>query len=103
MSIREKLNLPDDVHDHVIDQLIGKDWEGIEELEEHAGYLLFPSKIYKRNKKGGFDETPIMIRVPRQHELRKARVEARARANEEGLDPKLDADQIDDLENICLL
>jgi hypothetical protein len=103
MSIKDKLKLPDSVHDHVVKQLMGKDWSEIEELEEHAGYLLFPAEIYKRNKKGDFDGTPIMIRVPRQHEMRQARVEARAKANKEGLDPVLDKDQIDDLENICIL
>lgn len=103
MIIKDGMGFPEGTSSHVIDQLLGTNWEGIEELEEHAGYLLFPEKIYKRNKKGLWDETSVMIRVPRQHELRKARLMARGKAKEEGLDAELDRDQIDEYENICIL
>ncbi len=94
--------IPTDVHDHVVDQLLGKSWGDLEVLE-HAGYLLFPDKIFKRNSKGGFDETEILLRIPRQNEIRQARVEARKIAAEEELDPKLDPDLFADLDDLCVL
>lgn len=92
----------DDVHDHVIEQLIGKNWGELEILE-HYGYLLFPETLYKRSKSGEFEKQPIVLRVPRQHELREARVEARRIAKDDGLDPSLDKDLIDDIETVCIL
>lgn len=94
--------MPETTHEHVVEQLIGKDWGELEVLE-HASYLLFPDKLYKRNVSGGFDEKRVMLRVPRPHELRKARTMARSIAAEDGLDPKLDRDLIEDIETICIL
>lgn len=95
-------DLPDTVHDHVIDQLIGKSWGDLEVLEV-AGRLMFPDKIYRRKAGGKFDEVPVLIQVPRLPELTKARVEARKIAQEEGLDLKLDRNLFDDWETICIL
>ncbi|MCP4674344.1 MAG: hypothetical protein GY854_02265 [Deltaproteobacteria bacterium] len=95
-------DLPEETHDHVFDQLISKDWGELEVLEV-AGRLLFPDKIYRRTKDGSFNEVPVLIQVPRLPELRKARVEARQIAKEDGLDLKLDSDLVDDLEVVCTL
>jgi hypothetical protein len=97
-----KFDLPETTHDHVIDQLIGKSWGDLEVIEQ-AGRLLFPDKIYKRVNGGKFEEVPILIQVPRHADLCKARVEARRHAAEDGLDPKLDRDLIEDWETICTL
>ena len=94
--------LPDSVHDHVVDQLVGRTWGEIEVLE-HAGYLLFPEKLYKRNRKGGYDPVDICLRVPREHELRQARVLARQIALADNLDLDRDRDLVDDLEIVCIL
>ncbi len=102
MSVNEPYNLPDSVHDPVVEQLVGKNWDEIETLE-HAGYLLFPDKLYKRNRQGGLDEEPIVLRVPREHELRKARVQANKIAEDDGLDPDRDKDLVDNIETVCIL
>lgn len=98
----DKTEIPDSVHNHVLEQLIGKDWGELKVLE-HADYLLFPEKIYRRKKDGKFEEIKICLRVPRDHEMRKARVQARAIAIDEGLDPKLDRDLISNIEDFCIL
>lgn len=92
----------DNVHPHVVEQLIGKSWGELEVLE-HYGYLLFPESIYKRKKDGSFEEKKICLRVPRQHELRKARVDARQIALEDGLDLDRDKDLFGDIETACIL
>lgn len=95
-------DLPKDTHDHVVEQLIGRDWGDLEVLEQ-AGRLLFPEKIYKRSKSGRFDPVSIVVQVPRHPDIVKARIKARELALEDGLDPKLDRDLIDDWETICTL
>lgn len=97
--------MPDDPKEppsHVVEQLLSKSWSEVEALE-HAGYLLFPSELRRRQKDGTYKAQPIMLRVPRQHEVRAARVRARAMAAEDGLDQELDKDLVSDLENFCLL
>lgn len=98
----EKLGKLGAAQDHVVEQLLGKSWGELETLE-HAGYLLFPETLYRRTKDGSFEEIKVALRVPREYERRAARVEARRMATAEGLDPKLDADMIDELETLCLL
>jgi len=95
-------NLPDDLSGHVAEQLVGMEWGQLEVLE-HAGYLLFPEKIFKRQKDGEFKEQKVLIRVPREHEIRKARVTSRRIAKEAELDLKLDADLVENIEDMCLL
>jgi hypothetical protein len=80
--------------------LLGKDWGELEILE-HAGYLLFPAEIAKRKADGTFEQINIRLKVPREPEKRKARLEAREISKAEGLDPELDKDLIEDLEVIC--
>lgn len=94
--------LNDTVPSHVVEQLIGKPWGELEVLE-HAGYLLFPDSIYKRGVNGKFDEVKVMLRLPRQHELRKARVQAREIARRDGLDLDRDRDLVGDIETMCIL
>jgi len=94
--------LPDDVHEHVAKQLLGKTWDEIEVLE-HAGYLLFPAELYRRRRDGTFETIAVCLRVPRMPDIRKARLKARTIAANEGLDHKLDAGAVADLETVCIL
>lgn len=95
-------DIPGDVHDHVIAQLLSKDWGELEVLE-HAGYLLFPDVLLRRQRDGSFKQEPVMLRVPREPDMRKARVEARAIFKKEGLDEKLDRVMFSNLESFCIL
>lgn len=94
--------LVEDDSEHVAIELIGRTWEELEVFEAH-GVLHFPDRVWIRSKSGKFQERKVAIRVPREYELRQARIEARRIAAEEGLDPKLDPDRFDDLDNICIL
>lgn len=102
MSLDDNFKLPDSTHDHVIDQLLNKSWAELEILE-HYGNLLFPEKLYKRKKDGSFESKDIMIRVPREPDLREARVKSRKMAQEDGLDLDRDSDLIETIECICTL
>jgi hypothetical protein len=86
----------------LVKAILDKKWEDLE-AEEYAEYLLFPDELLKRKKDGSFERTPIMIRVPREPESRKARLDARAWASREGLDPALDSDLFDNMDTMCLL
>lgn len=86
----------------LIEFILNKNWEELE-TAEHAGYLLFPDEILKRKKDGTFERVPVMIRVPREHETRKARIEARTWAKDDGLDPELDPDLFDNMDTLCIL
>lgn len=94
--------LPPSVPGHVAHQLLEQSWTDLEAME-FAGYLLFPAELYRRRKSGDFERVKIALRVPRQHELRGARVRARQLAAEQGLDLDRDADMVSDLENVCIL
>lgn len=95
---------PTDESGPVFEQLLGKSWGDLEVLE-HDGRLLFPEKIYKRNARGKFDGQDVLLRVPREPDLRWARVEARRMAldHEPPLDLDRDRDLVDNLESMCLL
>lgn len=86
----------------LVKSILDKKWEELE-ATEFAEYLLFPDELVKRKKDGSFERTPIMIRVPREPESRKARLDARAWAAREGLDPALDPDLFDNMDTMCLL
>jgi hypothetical protein len=96
------MKLDKDRQAHIVDQLVNKSWGELEVLE-HAGYLLFPEKLYQRQKDGTFKETPICIRVPREPEVRTARIKARKICEDEGLDPAKDPDLFDNVDAVCLL
>ena len=87
---------------HVADILINTKWGELEVLE-HAGQLLFPGTLMRRKPKGEVEKTEVRIRVPRQSDLRKARVMARKICTDEGLDPNLDKDLFEDTEIVCTL
>jgi hypothetical protein len=94
--------LPESVPEHVAERLIGLDWAQLE-VVEHAGYLLFPDKIYKAQKSGKFKSEDVMLRVPRWNEQRQARVKARELAAREGIDEEKDRDLFENLENMCIM
>ena len=98
----EKFHIPDDVHEHVADALLGKSWSEVECLE-FADRLLFPAELQKRKADGSFERLPVMLRVPRAPEIRKARLAARKIAQKEGLDERLDSGAIEDLETFEIL
>lgn len=84
------------------EQIANKSWEELG-VAEHDGYLLFPENLLTRSRDGKLKPTPIMLRVPREFEWRKARIAARKWANDDGLDPRLDADLVDNLETLCTM
>ena len=102
MPIKRDINLKNS-SDHVIEQLLNKDWGDLELLETGDGRLLFPAEIHKLKKGGGFETIPVMLRIPREPELRQARVQAREIAKKDGLDLDRDKDLIKNLEDICIL
>lgn len=77
-------------------------WKSLE-AQEYEGRLLYPGKLARKKKDGTFEYIDIMLRVPREPELRKARVDARKQALESGLDLDRDKDLVDDLEIIHIL
>ena len=98
------MTLPEDTHQHVIEQLLSKDWAGLEVLE-NEGRLLFPDKIYRRSVDGTFKGQDVLLQVPREPDHRWARLEARrlADASKPPLDPEHDRDLIENLEAMCLV
>lgn len=88
--------------DVFLGELARKTWDELEAVE-HGDYMLFPEKLWKRRKDGKFHVTPVMVRVPRKDEMRLARALAHRIAKEDGIDPKIDAVQFDDLENVCVM
>lgn len=93
---------PADQHDHVLAKLMTTDWSELEAYE-HADHLLFPDKLIRRTKNGTWEETPIMLRVPRDGDMRAARVQARALAAQTKIDEQKDRDLFSNLENMCIL
>lgn len=87
---------------HIAEQLVAKTWDELCALE-HAGYLLFPDKIYRRAVKGKFESRDVCIRVPREPDLRKARAAARKQFAEEGLNEQKDSDLFENLETMHIL
>jgi len=77
-------------------------WKSLE-AQEYQGRLLYPGKLARKKKDGTFEYIDIMLRVPREPELRKARVDARKSAIASGLDLDRDKDLVEDLENIHIL
>jgi hypothetical protein len=98
------MTLPEDTHQHVIEQLLSKDWKGLEVLESD-GRLLFPDKIYRRRADGSFDGQAVLLQVPREPDLRWARLQARklAAQSDPPMDLEHDRDLIENLEAMCLV
>lgn len=89
-------------YEHVMTQLMTKDWSKLEVIENADG-LLFPDNLYRRRADGTFEETPVLLKVPREYDARKARVMARKIAKDEKLDLQLDKDLVENLETTCLM
>jgi hypothetical protein len=71
-------------------------------VEEHGGVLLLPVTIKRRNKTGGYDETPVMLRnVTNDHRF-KCRATAREYAARCKLDLDRDAELVDEIENYAI-
>jgi len=83
-------------------QLLNKSWEELGVAEQN-GELYFPETVLKRRKDGSIESIPVSVRVPREPDFRRARVAARKWAQSEDLDPRTDADLVDNLETLCTL
>lgn len=86
----------------IASELSAKRWEELEALEQ-GGVLLFSETLQRRKANGKFEEIKVKLRVPQLGEIRSARKEAREIAAREGIDPKLDVDLFNDLDNACIL
>lgn len=73
-------------------------------VEEHAGVLHMPASIQRRNKKGGLDAVPVMLRnVTNAHKF-SARTQARSYAVDTlHFDLDRDAALVDQIENYAIL
>lgn len=100
---RADFSLPDNVYEHIQEALKGKQWGEDAGVLEHAEYLLFPAEVLKRKVGGEFDRIPVRLRVPREHEMRKARVDARSIMETDGLDPMQNRDLFLNVETFCIL
>lgn len=87
--------------EHVLDMLRQKTWGELGILEAR-GYTMFPSEVVRRVG-SEVERIPVLLRVPREPDLRAARLDARKMATDAGLDPRLDADLIQNYEVICTL
>ena len=79
----------------------GAPFEEMQALE-FEGRLHFPETLKRRDAKGKLVEVPITVRVPRQEERAKARVDARKWCEKIGLDPEKNADHLDSFDTLCL-
>jgi len=86
----------------LVANILSKNWAELQ-AQEHADYLLFPEELLQRQKDGTFKRHAVMLRVPREYEMRRARIQARGWAKEEGLDPDLDPDLFDNMDTMCTL
>ena len=87
---------------HAIAQLMTTDWSDLETVE-YANHLLFPDVLRRRGPGGKWIEEKVMLRVPRDKDLRECRIEARGWAAEVGIDEKRDRDLFVNMENMCIL
>ncbi len=87
---------------HAAAAFITDNWDALG-IEEHAGTLHMPASIKRRNKKGGIDEVPIMLRNVGNRQKIHARTQSRELALRLKLDLDRDSDQVEQLENYCLL
>ncbi len=88
--------------DHAIAKLMTTKWDELEAVE-HAEHLLFPDTLTRRRRDGSWEKKAVMLRVPRERDLRQARVNARALAAQEKISEKDDRDLFVNLENLCIL
>jgi hypothetical protein len=72
-------------------------------VEEHQRELYLPAEIKRRNKAGGIEAVPVLVRNARNYERSKARVEGRRMAETTGLDIDRDKDLVAQFETFSLL
>lgn len=85
----------------LIAAVLEKSWEELEALE-YQDQLLFPFEIKRRRAKD-WEIIPVMLKVPREVDIRRARVRARVWAKEAKLDPELDPLLFDNMDTMCVL
>jgi hypothetical protein len=95
--------LKDDDRQHLGTELGARTWAELETFEDDAGRIYFPDRLLRRARDGSFVPVELSIRVPREPELRHARIVARRIAAEDGLDSDRDPDRFDNLDTICIL
>lgn len=86
----------------IIADVLAKSWDELKAFE-FADRLLFPETLLKLKADGTFESIPICLRIPREFELRAARIDARKWAVDEGLDPNLDSELFDNMDTVCTL
>lgn len=87
---------------HAIAKLMTTSWGELEAVE-FSDHLMFPDVLTRRMKDGSWHTEDVLLRVPRERDLRKARVEARSLAAKEKIDEIKDRDLFVNLENMCVL
>lgn len=85
----------------LVQEILKRSWADLEVLE-FQGHLLFPFQIVRYTATGR-ELINVMLQVPREPVSRKARLQARAWAAKEGLDPVLDPDLFDNMDTMCIL
>ena len=100
---RADFALPGNTYAHITKALKENTWGDEVDVLEHADYLLFPCSIHRRKSDGSFEDVKVRLRVPREPEMRKARLQARTIMEEDGLDWKEDADLFTNIETWCIL
>lgn len=83
-------------------ELSTKKWSELEAIE-HQDRLLFPEHLNRRRANGTFEQVPIMLRIPRDPEMRDARKRCKIIAARTDIDPKADVDLYSQLDNVCVL
>jgi len=85
----------------VVQEILNRSWDELQVLE-FQGHLLFPHQIV-RYTPSGHELIDVMLQVPREPVVRKARLQARAWASRVGLNPQLDPDLFDNMDTMCIL
>jgi hypothetical protein len=85
-----------------LEEILSKSWKELEAIE-HFDRVLFPHTIVRYRGTGAREMIPVYLRVPRENEVRKARMQARRWAEEDGLNVALDPDLFDNLDTMCIL
>lgn len=94
--------MTDEERDTAVQRLVSKSWAELEALEFN-GRLLFPGELRKYTANGTLRTEPVMLRVPRAGDLRRARVVARDLAVRSKHDLDRDKDLVEGLENLVIL
>jgi hypothetical protein len=86
----------------LLTEILNKSWSELQALE-FQGSLLIPVQLKRRRADGSWETVPVMLRVPRESDLRMARIAARTWAERVGLNPQLDPDVFDNMDTVCIL